>query len=144
MTCESPFRQPLAGLHVHFFLKTHQLCRHGDHGAFVASSEWLDVSYDALMRKLLFNGLGAATLHVVAPAAMPFAETVTTGAITLAVWLRGNVGVAAGRTDTRGLTKFEPKELERLRVPKLERFPAGKRRAIAMRRIETDAVVVTP
>ena len=99
MTCESPFRQPLAGLHVHFFLKTHQLCRHGDHGAFVASSEWLDVSYDALMRKLLFNGLGAETLHVVAPAAMPFADTATTGAITLAAWLRGNVGVAAGRAD---------------------------------------------
>ena len=40
----------------------------------------------------------------------------------LAAWLRGNVGVAAGRTYAGGLTKFEPKGLERIPVPKLERL----------------------
>ena len=40
----------------------------------------------------------------------------------LAAWLRNNVGVAAGRTYAGGLTKFEPKELERIPIPKLERY----------------------
>jgi hypothetical protein len=35
----------------------------------------------------------------------------------LAVWLRANVAQSAGRTYAGGLTKFEPKELERVRVP---------------------------
>ena len=72
----------LAGLHVHFFLRTHQLCRDGDYGAFITSAEWLDVNYGALMRKLLVNGFGAEALHVIAPAAMPFPDTATTGVIT--------------------------------------------------------------
>ena len=72
----------LAGLHVHFFLKTYQLCRDGDYGAFITSSEWLDVNYGAVLRKLLVNRLGGEALHVIAPASMPFAETATTGAIT--------------------------------------------------------------
>ena len=40
----------------------------------------------------------------------------------LAAWLRNNVGVSAGRTYAGGLTKFEPKELERIPIPKLERL----------------------
>ena len=72
----------LAGLHAHFFLKTYQLCRDGDYGAFITSSEWLDVNYGAVLRTLLVNGLGGEALHVVAPAAMPFADAATTGAIT--------------------------------------------------------------
>ncbi len=43
----------LAGLHVHFFLKTLMLARSGDYGAFITSAEWLDVNYGDLMRKLL-------------------------------------------------------------------------------------------
>ena len=35
----------------------------------------------------------------------------------LAKWLRGNVETASGRTYAGGLTKFEPKEIERLLVP---------------------------
>ena len=35
----------------------------------------------------------------------------------LAKWLRENVGTASGRTYAGGLTKFEPKEIERLLVP---------------------------
>ena len=71
----------LSGLHVHFFLKTLLLARPGDHGVFVTAAEWLDVNYGALMRHLLLNDLGGKALHVVAPAAMPFAETATTAVI---------------------------------------------------------------
>ena len=35
----------------------------------------------------------------------------------LAAWLRGNVQTTSGRTYAGGLTKFEPKEMERIRVP---------------------------
>ena len=46
----------LAGLHVHFFLKTCDLAETGDYGAFITSAEWLDVNYGELLRKLLANG----------------------------------------------------------------------------------------
>ena len=72
----------LAGLHVHFFLQTRVLAGSGDYGAFITSAEWLDVNYGDMMRKLLVNGLGGTALHVIAPAAMPFADAATTGAIT--------------------------------------------------------------
>ena len=52
----------LAGLHVHFFLKTRELARTGDYGAFVTSAEWLDVNYGEVLRRLLTNGLGGAFL----------------------------------------------------------------------------------
>lgn len=71
----------LAGLHVHFLLKTRQLARAGDCGAFVTSAEWLDVNYGDVARRLLLDGLGGASLHVIAPAALPFADAATTGAI---------------------------------------------------------------
>ena len=43
---------------------------------------WLDVNYGAVLRTLLIHGLGGEALHVVAPAAMPFVDATTTGAIT--------------------------------------------------------------
>jgi hypothetical protein len=42
----------------------------------------------------------------------------------LAAFLRENVAQAAGRTYAGGLTKFEPKELERIPVPRLEALAA--------------------
>lgn len=72
----------LAGLHIHFFLKTRELARTGDYGAFVTSAEWLDVNYGEVLRRLLTNGLGGSFLHVIDPRAMPFADAATTGAIT--------------------------------------------------------------
>ena len=71
----------LAGLHIHFILKTRLLARPGDFGAFITSAEWLDVNYGAVMRRLLVNGLGGTALHVIAPTAMPFGDTAATGAI---------------------------------------------------------------
>ena len=42
----------------------------------------------------------------------------------LVAWLNTHVGTAAGRTYAGGLTKFEPKEVERLRIPRLEALVA--------------------
>lgn len=72
----------LAGLHIHFFLKTRSIGRPGDFGAFITSSEWIDVNYGSVLRDMLANGLGGASLHVISPAARPFADALTTGAIT--------------------------------------------------------------
>jgi hypothetical protein len=38
----------------------------------------------------------------------------------LTSWLRGHVTQSSGRTYAGGLTKFEPKELERILLPPLE------------------------
>ncbi|HHX84470.1 MAG TPA: class I SAM-dependent methyltransferase [Actinomycetales bacterium] len=72
----------LAGLHVHFFLATAELGRPGDRGAFITSSEWLDVNYGSLVRELLLDGLGGESLHVIEPEVEPFDDATTTGAIT--------------------------------------------------------------
>lgn len=72
----------LAGLHVHFFLATLNHAREGDFGSFVTSSEWLDVNYGSLVRQMLTDKLGGMSVHVVDPAALPFADAATTAAIT--------------------------------------------------------------
>jgi len=72
----------LAGLHLHFFVRTLQLARSGDFGAFITAAEWLDVNYGDALRRLLADRLGGVALHVLEPAAMPFADVLTTGAIT--------------------------------------------------------------
>jgi hypothetical protein len=72
----------LAGLHVHFFLKTRELARDRDFGAFVTAAEWLDVNYGSLMRNMLADGLGGSAIDVIDPKAQPFADTLATAAIT--------------------------------------------------------------
>lgn len=42
----------------------------------------------------------------------------------LVAWLNSNIHTGSGRTYAGGLTKFEPKEIERLRIPNLETLPA--------------------
>jgi hypothetical protein len=71
----------LAGLHVHFFLATALLARPGDLGVFVTSSEWLDVNYGDLVRKLLLGRLGGESLHIVDPKALPFEDAATTAVV---------------------------------------------------------------
>ncbi len=71
----------LAGLHIHFFLKTREIARPGDYGTFITAAEWIDVNYGSVLRKLLADGLGGAALHVIDPKAQPFADTMATGAI---------------------------------------------------------------
>lgn len=72
----------LAGLHVHFFFKTRELAQPGDFGAFITAAEWLDVNYGSALRSMLTDGLGGTAVHVIDPKAQPFADTLTTGAIT--------------------------------------------------------------
>jgi hypothetical protein len=72
----------LAGLHIHFFLKTRALGQAGDYGAYITAAEWIDVNYGAVLREMLSDGLGGASLHVINPQARPFADALTTGAIT--------------------------------------------------------------
>lgn len=72
----------LAGLHIHFFLKTRELAQPGDYGAFITSAEWLDVNYGSVLRSLLSDGLGGLAIHILAPQLQPFADAITTGAIT--------------------------------------------------------------
>ncbi|MCX5497870.1 N-6 DNA methylase [Kaistia dalseonensis] len=72
----------LAGLHIHFFMKTRALARPGDFGAFITAAEWLDVNYGRTLRAMLADGLGGAAVHVIDPTATPFADAMTTGAIT--------------------------------------------------------------
>jgi hypothetical protein len=72
----------LAGLHVHFFLKTRELAQPGDYGAFITAAEWLDVNYGSVLRGMLADGLGGTAVHIIDPTAQPFADALTTGAIT--------------------------------------------------------------
>lgn len=72
----------LSGLHLYFVLATAIQAKAGDRGAFITSSEWLDVNYGSLMRELLLDGLGGQSIHVLAPEAEPFENAQTTAAIT--------------------------------------------------------------
>lgn len=72
----------LAGLHLHFFLRTLELAKPGDLGCFVTAAEWLDVNYGSALRQLLATRLGVTALHRLDPKALPFADAVTTGVIT--------------------------------------------------------------
>ena len=72
----------LAGLHLHFFLKTRLLARAGDIGAFITSAEWMDVNYGSALRRLLLQELGGVALHVLEPTIEAFPGTATTAAIT--------------------------------------------------------------
>lgn len=73
----------LAGLHALFYLAT--LSKHGktcDVGSFVTSAEWLDVGYGSVIRSMFTNGLGGRSLTVFDPKTVPFADAMTTAAIT--------------------------------------------------------------
>jgi methylase of polypeptide subunit release factors len=72
----------LAGLHLHFFLRTLELAKPNDLGCFVTAAEWLDVNYGASLRRLLATALGITALHQIDPKALPFADAITTGVIT--------------------------------------------------------------
>jgi hypothetical protein len=72
----------LAGLHVYFYLATAALAKPGEAGVFITAAEWLDVNYGKLVRDLFVNGLGGEAIHLIEPAAMPFADAATTAVIT--------------------------------------------------------------
>ena len=72
----------LAGLHIHFFLRTREIANQGDYGTFITSSEWLDVNYGSALRRMLADGLGGSAVHIIDAKAMPFTDAFTTGAVT--------------------------------------------------------------
>ncbi len=72
----------LAGLHVHFFLKSLELARTGDYGTYITAAEWLDVNYGSVLRHALADGLGGLALHLLSPDAAPFPDALTSAAIT--------------------------------------------------------------
>lgn len=71
-----------AGLHALFFLATAKNARPGDVGCFITSSEWLDVNYGEVVRKLLLNGLGGSRICIFDPKVSHFSEAMTTAAVT--------------------------------------------------------------
>jgi len=72
----------LAGLHLHFFLKTLELSSKGDLGCYVTAAEWLDVKYGQALRQLLTNGLGGRDVFVVDPTIQVFGDAMVSAAIT--------------------------------------------------------------
>ncbi|WP_143605971.1 Eco57I restriction-modification methylase domain-containing protein [Variovorax sp. 54] len=72
----------LAGLHLHFFLKTLELSSKGDLGCYVTAAEWLDVKYGQALRQLLTNGLGGRDVFVVDPTVQVFGDAMVSAAIT--------------------------------------------------------------
>ncbi|MGQ0663404.1 MAG: Eco57I restriction-modification methylase domain-containing protein [Pseudomonadota bacterium] len=72
----------LAGLHLHFFVRTRQLARAGDYGAYITAAEWLDVNYGAALRHLLLSSLGGEGIHIFDPTVAAFEDALTTSVIT--------------------------------------------------------------
>ncbi|MBX3331723.1 MAG: N-6 DNA methylase [Nitrospira sp.] len=71
----------LAGLHLHFLLKTRQLAIPGDYGCFITAAEWLDVNYGSTARAMLINGMGGRSLHLIDTASQVFPDAMTSAAI---------------------------------------------------------------
>jgi len=71
----------LAGLHLHFLLKTCLIATRGDVGTLITPAEWLDVNYGSALRQLFAGQLGGIGLHVLEPAVAAFPGTATTAAI---------------------------------------------------------------
>jgi adenine-specific DNA-methyltransferase len=72
----------LAGLHLHFFLRTLQLAAPGDIGCYLTAAEWLDVNYGSALRGMLTNGLGGQGVFVVDPSVALFGDAMVSAAIT--------------------------------------------------------------
>lgn len=93
----------LAGLHLHFFLKTGELAKCGDYACFITAAEWLDVNYGSTLRRLLTGPMKCLALDIFPPAYPVFPDTLTTavivsfeiGAVTEGV----RVGVPKGDAD---------------------------------------------
>jgi len=71
----------LAGLHLHFLLKTRQLARSGDYGCFITAAEWLDVNYGSPLRTMFTNGMGGQALHLIDKTVPVFDDALTSAVI---------------------------------------------------------------
>lgn len=72
----------LAGLHLHFFLKTLELSSPGDIGCYVTSAEWMDVNYGLALRSLLTNGLGGKEVFWLDPKIQVFEDAFVSAVVT--------------------------------------------------------------
>jgi len=72
----------LAGLHLHFFVRTLELARAGDVGCFVTAAEWLDAGYGSPLRELLAGVMGGAFVDVVSSSVGVFEDAMVSAAIT--------------------------------------------------------------
>lgn len=108
----------LAGLHIHFFLKTRLLARPGDFGVLITAAEWIDVNYGSVLREMLADGMGGIALHLIDPSAEPFPDAMVTGAITcFHVGARANaftVRSVGSLAELGSLTLGEPLSWERV------------------------------
>lgn len=72
----------LAGLHLHFFIKSLELAQPGDIGCLITAAEWLDVNYGEALRKLLLGKLAVRSLDVIDPQVQVFDDALTSAVIT--------------------------------------------------------------
>jgi adenine-specific DNA-methyltransferase len=72
----------IAGLHLHFFLKTCQLARPEDLGCFITAAEWLDSGYGSALRELLTDKLGGIAVCAAEPELRLFDDALVSAAIT--------------------------------------------------------------
>lgn len=72
----------IAGLHLHFFLKTCQLARPEDLGCFITAAEWLDSGYGSALRELLTANLGGIAVCAAEPELRLFDDALVSAAIT--------------------------------------------------------------
>ena len=72
----------IAGLHLHFFLKTCQLARPEDLGCFITAAEWLDSGYGSALRELLTGDLGGIAVCAADPELRLFDDALVSAAIT--------------------------------------------------------------
>lgn len=90
----------LAGLHLHFFLKTRLISKPGDYGSFITAAEWLDVNYGSALKSVLLDGMGITSLDLFDASADVFGGALTTAVVTcFEVGLVGR-SVAFGRVLT--------------------------------------------
>lgn len=125
----------LAGLHIHFMLKTRMIARPGDVGCFITASEWIDVNYGRTVKAMLADGLGGKAVCVIDSGSAPFQDAMTTGAVTcfevgsrsdtLSLALAENL--AGFRVDTAGR---EVRWSELKREPKWSVFIRGGRQRV--------------
>jgi adenine-specific DNA-methyltransferase len=72
----------LAGLHLHFFLKTCMLASAKDLGCFITAAEWLDAGYGSGLRELLTGPLGGISVFLAEPELRLFHDALASAAIT--------------------------------------------------------------
>jgi adenine-specific DNA-methyltransferase len=72
----------IAGLHLHFFVKTCELARAEDLGCFITAAEWLDSGYGSALRELLTDNLGGIAVCAADPELRLFDDALVSAAIT--------------------------------------------------------------